>query len=256
MAVLEIEQILVLSDNYIYLLHDPETGATAVIDPAQAEPVLQRLAAKGWTLSHILITHHHDDHTGGNLALKRATGCKIAGARADAERIPGLDIPLADGDLFAVGNHQAKVFATPGHTRGHLSYWFAEDKALFSGDTLFTLGCGRLFEGTPDQMWASLSVLRALPDDTRLFCAHEYTQSNARFARTVERNNPDLLARIADVDAARARHQPTVPALLGLEKATNPFLRADILDVQQGVGLAGADPAKVFGEIRRRKDAF
>jgi len=256
MAVLEIEQILVLSDNYIYLLHDPETGATAAVDPAQAEPVLHRLAAKGWTLSHILNTHHHDDHTGGNLALKRATGCKIAGARADAERLPGLDIPLHDGDVFRLGGAEAKIFATPGHTRGHLSYWFAESKALFCGDTLFALGCGRLFEGTPEQMWASLTALRALPDDTRVFCAHEYTQSNARFARTVERGNTALLSRIAEVDAARARHQPTVPALLGLEKATNPFLRADIASVQQGVGMEGADPAKVFGEIRRRKDAF
>lgn len=256
MAALDIEQILVLSDNYIYLLHDSESGATAAVDPAQAEPVLRRLEEKGWTLTHILNTHHHDDHTGGNLALKRATGCKIAGARADAERLPGLDVPLHDGDLFHLGGHAARVMATPGHTRGHLSYWFEQDQALFCGDTLFLMGCGRLFEGTPEQMWASLSALRALPDETRVFCAHEYTQSNARFARTVERGNPDLLARIAEVDAARARHLPTVPALLGREKATNPFLRADIAAVQQGVGMAGADPAKVFGEIRRRKDAF
>jgi len=256
MAVLDIEQILVLSDNYIYLLHDPETHAVAAVDPALSEPVLGWVEAMGWTLSHILVTHHHDDHIGGNLALKRATGCKIVGARADAERIPGLDIPLADGDQFQLGSATAKVFATPGHTRAHLSYWFEESKALFAGDTLFTLGCGRLFEGTPEQMWASLATLRNLPDDTRLFCAHEYTQSNARFARTVERGNADLMARIAQVDELRAKLQPTVPSTLAVEKATNPFLRADIASVQQGVGMEGADPAKVFGEIRRRKDAF
>ena len=256
MAALDIEQILVMSDNYIYLLHDSETGITAAVDPALSEPVLGWIEAMGWSLSYILVTHHHDDHIGGNLALKRATGCKFAGSRADAERIPGLDIPLADGDIFTLGNSSAKVISTPGHTRAHLSYWFEESKALFCGDTLFSLGCGRLFEGTPEQMWASLSTLRALPDDTRVFCAHEYTQSNARFARTVERHNPDLLARSAEVDSLRTRMQPTVPSLMGLEKAINPFLRADIESVQQGVGLAGADPAKVFGEIRRRKDAF
>lgn len=256
MAALDIEQILVMSDNYIYLLHDSETGITAAVDPALSEPVLGWIEAMGWSLSYILVTHHHDDHIGGNLALKRATGCKIAGSRADAERIPGLDIPLTDGDIFTLGNSSAKVISTPGHTRAHLSYWFEESKALFCGDTLFSLGCGRLFEGTPEQMWGSLTTLRALPDDTRVFCAHEYTQSNARFARTVERNNPDLLARSAEVDSLRTRMQPTVPSLMGLEKATNPFLRADIELVQQGVGLAGADPAKVFGEIRRRKDAF
>jgi len=256
MARLEIEQVLVLQDNYIYLLHDPETGATAAIDPAVAEPVEKRLAEKGWTLSHILITHHHDDHTGGVLALKRATGCKVLGSRADAERLPGLDIGLQDGDMVEIGSIKGQVLETPGHTRAHLSYWFAQDEAVFCGDTLFLLGCGRLFEGTPEQMWASLSRLRALPDATRVFCAHEYTQSNARFARTVERDNPALLERIAAVDAARAKHIPTVPALMSLERATNPFLRADIASVQHGVGLEGADPARVFAEIRRRKDAF
>lgn len=256
MALLDVEQLPVLRDNYVYLLRDPGTGAAAAVDPALSEPVLERLGTLGWTLSYILVTHHHDDHIAGNLALKRATGCKIAGSRADAGRIPGLDLPLEDGALFRLGNAAARILATPGHTRGHLSYWFEESKALFPGDTLFTLGCGRLFEGTPEQMWASLLALRALPDDTRVFCAHEYTRSNAGFARRVEPDNPDLLSRIEQVDELRSRLLPTVPATLGLEKATNPFLRADVPSVQRGVGMAGADPAEVFAEIRRRKDAF
>ena len=256
MAALDIEQILVMSDNYIYLLHDSETGITAAVDPALSEPVLGWIEAMGWSLNYILVTHHHDDHIGGNLALKRATGCKIAGARADAERIPGLDIPLADGDIFTLGNSSAKVISTPGHTRAHLSYWFEESKALFCGDTLFSLGCGRLFEGTPEQMWASLSSLRALSDDTRVFCAHEYTQSNARYAVTIETGNQALLARSAAIDAARARGEPTVPSLLGEEKATNPFLRVDVPAVQAAVGLAGGDPTAVFAEVRHRKDVF
>jgi len=257
MSRLIVEQIPVLSDNYVYLAHEPETGATAAVDPAVAEPVLERLAAKGWRLSHILNTHHHHDHTGANLALKQATGCTIVGARGDAERIPGIEVEVADGDSFMLGHAAALVMAVPGHTSGHIAYWFPDSRALFCGDTLFALGCGRLFEGSAEQMWASLSRLRALPDDALVYCAHEYTQSNARFARTVERDNQALKERIRDVDAARAAHRPTVPSRLGLERETNPFLRADLPAVKAAVGLPpDADPARVFGEIRRRKDVF
>lgn len=256
MAKLQIEQIPVLSDNYIYLLHEPESGCTAAVDPAVPEPVLERLAAKRWDLSHILCTHHHNDHVGGNLVLKRETGCTVVGAAADAMRIPGIDVEVGDGDAFLLGGAAATVMTVPGHTSGHIAYWFPDSHAVFCGDTLFGLGCGRLFEGTAEQMWASLSKLRRLPGDTLVYCAHEYTQSNARFARTVERDNPALQARIREVDALRGRGLPTVPSRLDEEKETNPFLRADTETVQRAVGLPGAPPAQVFAEVRRRKDAF
>ncbi|MTJ80934.1 MAG: hydroxyacylglutathione hydrolase [Telmatospirillum sp.] len=256
MAPMQIEQIPVLSDNYVYLVHDPDSGATAVVDPAVAEPVQDALARHGWTLTHILNTHHHNDHTGGNLALQKATGAVVVGSRQDAQRIPGITVKVGDGDSFLLGSKAAMVMDVPGHTVGHIAYWFPESHALFCGDTLFAMGCGRLFEGSAAQMWASLSKIRSLPDDTAVYCAHEYTQSNARFARTVERDNPDLTARIADIDARRGRGLPTVPSSLGLEKKTNPFLRADVDSVKRGVGLPDEDPPLVFAEIRRRKDAF
>ncbi len=257
MSKLLIEQIPVLSDNYVYLAHEPGSGCTAAIDPALPEPVLERLRAKGWRLTHILNTHHHNDHTGGNLVLKRETGCTIVGARADAARIPGIDEEVADGDAFMLGAAAAQVIEVPGHTSGHIAYWFADAHALFCGDTLFALGCGRLFEGSPEQMWSSLQKLRRLPDDTAVYCAHEYTQSNARFARTVERDNQALLERVRRIDELRGRGLPTVPSRLAEEKETNPFLRADMAGVQRGVGMGeDADPAKVFAEVRRRKDAF
>ena len=256
MSRLTIEQLPVLSDNYIYLLHEPSRGVTAAVDPALPEPVLAACAARGWTLTHVLVTHHHHDHTGGIPTLKQATGCRVVGARADAERIPGLDIEVGPGDSFLLGAAAAMVMAVPGHTSGHLAYWFPDSHAVFCGDTLFALGCGRLFEGTAAQMWDSLTQLRGLPDDTLVYCAHEYTQANARFARTIERDNMELAARIREIDGLRARHLPTVPSRLDEERATNPFLRADLPEVQAAVGLAGAPPAQVFGEIRRRKDAF
>lgn len=223
---LDIVQIPVLNDNYIYLAHEPESGATAVVDPAVAPPVLAALEARGWQLTHILNTHHHMDHVGGNLALKEAAGCVIVGPRADAGRIPGIDIEVGDGDVFKLGAAAARVFDVPGHTRGHIAYWFQDAGALFCGDTLFAMGCGRLFEGTPGQMYASLAKLAALPDDTRVYCAHEYTLANGRFALTVEPGNPALQARMAAVEALRAQGEPTVPSRLAEEKATNPFLRA------------------------------
>ena len=256
MAQLEIEQIPVLNDNYVYLAHEPRAGVTGVVDPAVAEPVLERLEARGWTLDWILSTHHHADHTGGNLALKQATGCRIAGPKADAARIPGIDLGLAERDRFELGEAQAQVFETPGHTSGHISYWFADAKALFCADTLFSLGCGRVFEGTPAQMWSSLSKLAALPDDALVYCAHEYTQSNARFALSVDPDNPALQERAAEIDRQRAAGQPTVPTRLGAERAANPFLRAGDPAIRARLGMASASDVDVFAEIRRRKDSF
>jgi hydroxyacylglutathione hydrolase len=256
MTQLEIEQIPVLSDNYVYLVHEPQAGVTAVVDPAVAAPVLERLRQRGRTLDWILSTHHHADHTGGNLELKQATGCRIAGAKKDAARIPGIDLGLVEGDRFELGQARAEVFETPGHTLGHISYWFAEAKALFCADTLFSLGCGRVFEGNFEQMWRSLSKLAALPDDATVYCAHEYTQSNARFALSVDPDNPALKARAAEVERQRAAGRPTVPTMLGEERKANPFLRPHDPAIRQRLGLADASDAEVFAELRRRKDRF
>ena len=253
---LEIVQIPVLNDNYVYLLHDAASGRSGVVDPAVPEPVLAELQRRGWRLDVILNTHHHPDHVGGNLALRDATGCAIVGPRGEAARIPGIGEQLGEGDVFALGDSRAKVFDVPGHTAGHIAYWFADDHALFCGDTLFALGCGRLFEGSPAQMWASLRKLAALPDATRVYCAHEYTESNARFAVTVEPGNAALLARQDRIRALRAAGTPTVPSSLGEERATNPFLRPMSADLRATLGLAGADDVAVFAETRRRKDTF
>ena len=256
MQSLTVEMIPVLSDNYIYLIHEPEAGVTGVVDPAVAAPVQERLAAKGWSLDWILSTHHHADHTGGNLELKAATGCKIVGPGKDAARIPGIDVKLVEGDLFKFGEAEAEIFETPGHTSGHISFWFAGSKALFCADTLFSLGCGRLFEGTPADMWASLSKFSALPDDAVVYCAHEYTQSNARFALSVDPENDALKARAIEVDRQRAAGAPTVPTKLGQERATNPFLRPDDPAIRRQLGMEQASDVEVFAEIRRRKDNF
>jgi hydroxyacylglutathione hydrolase len=250
-----IRQLPVLRDNYVYLVHDPDSGATAAVDPSVAEPVLRALDDTGWRLTHILNTHHHVDHTGGNAELKAATGCVIVGPRADRDRIPGIDVEVGEGDSYTLGTQTARVYDVPGHTRGHIAFWFTQSRALFCGDTLFLMGCGRLFEGTPEQMWRSLGKLRSLPPETRVYCGHEYTQSNARFAVTVDPANPALAARKARVDALRADGIPTVPATMGEEVATNPFLRADQPALQAATGTPG-DPVATFAEIRRRKDSF
>ena len=223
---LEVVQIAVLTDNYVYLVHDGASGETVVIDPSIPEPVLAEAAARGWTIGQIWNTHWHPDHTGGNLAIKAATGCTITGPAGEASKIPGIDRAVGDGDTVQLGDHIAQVIDVPGHTLGHNAYWLAADDLLFPGDTLFALGCGRLFEGTPAQMHASLSKLMALPDSAQVYCAHEYTEANARFAATVEPGNTALATRIADITATRAKGLPTVPSTIGLERATNPFTRA------------------------------
>jgi hydroxyacylglutathione hydrolase len=253
---LDVVRVPALTDNYLWLVREPESGAVAAVDPAEAAPIERALAERNWRLTHILNTHHHGDHVGGNLALKAATGCTIVGPRADRARIPGIDIEVGEGERYQFGAASAAVFDVPGHTRGHIAYWFAESDALFCGDTLFLMGCGRLFEGTPAQMWTSLGKLKRLPGSARVYCAHEYTQSNARFALTVDGANPALVARAQAVADARARGEPTVPGTLAEELATNPFLRADRPELAAAVGLPPGDPVAVFAAVRRAKDQF
>jgi hydroxyacylglutathione hydrolase len=254
---LDILLLPVLTDNYIYLLHEPVSDTTAVVDPAIAEPVMAVLQEKGWQLDYIFNTHHHSDHVGGNLQLKQATGCQIVGATADQTRIPGIDIALNDGEYIQLGNQTLQVIATPGHTSGHIVYYCAESRALFCGDTLFSLGCGRLFEGSAEQMWHSLQKLKALPGATRIYCAHEYTQANGRFALSLEADNQDLQQRLADVEVLRANNQPTLPSTIALEMATNPFLREDSVSLREAISARPDDsPIAVFAKIRRLKDQF
>lgn len=253
---LSIQLVPLLRDNYAYLLRDDASGKTAVVDPSEHQPVLQLLQRLGWRLDYVMNTHHHHDHSGGNLGLKAATGCVIVGPKADEARIPGIDIALADGENFDLGAARATVIDIPGHTKGHIAFWFAAEAAVFCGDTLFALGCGRMFEGTPPQMWHSLTRLRDLPPETRVYCGHEYTQANARFALTLDGANPALVARAAEIDQRRARGEPTIPSTIGEERRTNPFLRGDDAGFAAALGLGSAKPDQVFAEIRRRKDAF
>lgn len=253
---IEVHQFACLNDNYGFLIHDTNSGATASIDTPDAAAINAALQTKGWSLSHILNTHHHFDHAGGNEALKEKWGCTIVGAANDAERIPGIDIRVADGESYAFGDSQATVLEVPGHTTGHIAYYFSADGVAFVGDTLFALGCGRLFEGSAQQMWTSLQKLMALPDETVVYCAHEYTQANAAFAMTVEPNNPQLQDRVKEIADLRAQGIPTVPTTIGLERATNPFVRPMSDDLQTTVGLSGADLVDVFAETRKRKDSF
>lgn len=248
----EIEIVPCLSDNYAYLV---KSGTDcAVVDPSEPEPVKAALAKRGWTPTHILNTHHHLDHTGGNLALKEEFGAQVVGPAKDAARIPGLDIGVDEASGWTFDGRPVRVLEVPAHTRGAIT--FVIDGNAFTGDTLFTLGCGRLFEGDPATMWASLSKLMTLPDDTLIWCGHEYTQSNGRFARSIEPGNAALEARMKDVDAARAAGEPTVPATLGLEKQTNPFLRPDSAEIRRSIGMEDADTVTAFGEIRERKNNF
>ncbi len=253
---LQIHMFPCLQDNYCYLVHDLETGTTGVIDTPEVAAIEKALIDTGWSLDFILNTHHHRDHAGGNLELKEKTGCTIVGPRADEARIPGIDISLGDGEAFELGNHLARIYDTPGHTKGHIAYHFEEGAAAFVGDTLFAMGCGRLFEGTPAQMWASLQKLMTWPDDTRIYCAHEYTLTNARFALTVEPDNPALIARAAEVERLRQKGISTIPTTMKIEKATNPFLRPTSEGLQDTLAMKGESTVAVFAEIRRRKDNF
>ncbi|MFC4350643.1 hydroxyacylglutathione hydrolase [Fodinicurvata halophila] len=256
MAQLEIHQIPVLNDNYVYLIREADNGSVGVIDPAVAGPVLKEAERLGWTITHIINTHHHPDHVGGNLEIKKATDCHVIGPAPDEARIPGIDEAVNEGDIVHFGQAEAEVFFVPGHTRGHIAYWFPESHALFCGDTLFALGCGRLFEGSPAQMWDSLRKLRELPDETAVYCAHEYTQNNARFALSIEPGNAELQQRAKQIDTLRAAGKPTVPSRLAEEKATNPFLRADDPALATALDLQGRSAQECFAEVRRRKDSF
>nr|WP_272903740.1 hydroxyacylglutathione hydrolase [Xanthobacter agilis] len=252
----EIRLVPCLSDNYAVLVHDPATDATAVVDAPDAAAIIAAADAAGWTLTQVLVTHHHADHVQGIPALKARYGVTVVGPRKEADAIPGLDAVVEDGDPVAVGGLVGRVLETPGHTLGHVVYLFEDERLLFSGDTLFSLGCGRAFECEPAVLWHSLLRLRALPADLSIYCGHEYTAANARFAVSVDPDNRDLRAFAARVEEARAAGQPTVPSLLADEMAANPFLRADDPELAARLGLAGAEPAAVFTELRARKNDF
>lgn len=253
---IEVVQIPCLNDNYGYLIHESGGGFTATIDTPEVAPINAALAQHGWRLTHIFNTHHHFDHAGGNEALKEQWGCTVVGADNDAARIPGIDQRVVDGDRFAFGDVEVTVFEVPGHTSGHIAFYLAAEGMVFVGDTLFALGCGRLFEGSAEEMWNSLQKLMALPDETVVYCAHEYTQANAAFALSVEPDNVDLQKRSEQIDALRAKGEPTVPTSIGLERATNPFVRPASAGLRQHIGLESASDVEVFAETRRRKDSF
>jgi len=253
---MEVVLVPCLRDNYAPVFHDPSTGATAVIDTPEVGPIRRAIAERQWKLTHILNTHWHGDHTGGNLELKELTGCKIIGPAGEAAKIPGMDVAVKDGETVEVGAFEATVLDVGGHTAGHIAYHFPKQGVAFVGDALFNLGCGRIFEGTPEQMWTSLQKIRALPDDTVVYCAHEYTESNARFAMHVG-GVPQLIERVQAIQDLRSGRRATVPMLLEHEKLTNPFLLADTDSMREAVGLpAGASSTEVFAEVRRRKDKF
>jgi hydroxyacylglutathione hydrolase len=252
-----VHQFLCLTDNYGVLLHDSGTGATACIDAPDAEPILAAARERGWRLTDALLTHHHADHVQGIPKLKESfPELRVCGPAKEAARIPFLDVQVKEGDFASVGRLKGKVIETPGHTLGHVAYHFEDDDIAFCGDTIFSLGCGRAFETPYAVLWYSLLKLAALPGETRLYCGHEYTQANARFALTIEPQNPNLKARVDEVARLRAEGRPTLPTTVAAELATNPFLRAEEPAVQAVVGMPGADPAAVFAELRSRKDRF
>jgi len=242
MSALDIVVVPAFADNYLWLIHDEDSGETAVVDPGDPAPVLAEAERRGWRITKILNTHWHPDHTGGNLAIKQATGAEIWGPAGENGRVPGLDHPLAEGDRISIGGHSAEVWEVPGHTLGHIAYIFADDEIAFVGDTLFAMGCGRLFEGSPEQMHRSLGRLAELPAETRLYCAHEYTLANARFAAHAFPENKEIAERLRHVEQERSEARPTVPTTVALERTTNPFLLTD--DVEE------------FAELRREKDSF
>jgi hydroxyacylglutathione hydrolase len=254
MAKLDIHQFPCLKDNFGVLIHDSATGQTASIDVPEAAPVRQALAEKGWKLTHVLVTHHHADHTQGIAAIKAETGCTVVGPQGEAAKIPTLDTRVKGGDVLTVAGQRIEVIDTPGHTAGHISYFLPDSKVAFVGDTLFAIGCGRVIEGTPEMMWMSLARLAKLPGDTMIYCGHEYTQANARFALTIEPGSAALEARAADVDKLLAAGKATLPTRLDLELETNPFLRPHVPAIRRHLGLEAALDWQVFAEIRERKN--
>lgn len=244
------------ADNYAFLIRNEDAGTTTLVDAPETAPLVAALESRGWGLDDLLITHHHHDHVEAVEDLRAKYGCRVVGASADAHRLPPLDLAIAEGDVFQTSGVDAQVLDVSGHTVGHIAFFLPDLTAAFTADSLMALGCGRLFEGTPDQMWASLTKLRDLPEDTVVYSGHEYTAANGRFAITVEPDNPALLARISDIDTARSANIPTVPSTLTLEKATNPFLRAHLPEVKAALSMEAETDAAVFAEIRQRKDNF
>jgi hydroxyacylglutathione hydrolase len=254
MARFEIFQFPILADNYAVLLHHADTGQTASVDAADANTIAGALRERGWTLTDIFVTHHHGDHTAGVAALKELSGATVHGPAADTVEIPALDKPLKGGARFRFSGTEILVIDAPGHTRGHIVYHLPQDRLAFVGDVLFSLGCGRVIEGTMEQMWTSLDTLRRLPPETTVYCGHEYTLANARFALTVEPGNAALQKRAEEVAALRAKSLPTLPTTIAAERAANPFLRPESAEIRKGVGMRDATDAEVFAELRERKN--
>ena len=256
MSGLEFHQYPYGGDNYGVLVHDVETGATASIDSGDANATLAALGSCGWTLSHLLLTHHHGDHTAGTLAVKKATGCKVIGPAPLSSKIDGLDEHVNDGDVIDFAGHKISVIHTPGHTTDMMNYHFVDAQVVFTGDTLFAMGCGRLFEGDAEMMFNSMRKLAKLPPQTTVYCSHEYTETNARFASDVDPENPDLKTRVAKVKALRSEGKPTIPCLLSDELATNPFLRTSSADIRRTLELQNASDIEVFSELRDRRNQY
>lgn len=251
---LQIELLPAFGDNYIFLLHDQDSGKTAVVDPGDAQVVIDALESRGWQLDTILVTHHHPDHIGGNSTLIKKYACQVVGFAGDRERVTGITQTVSEGDSFPLGSSMAQVIEVPGHTTGHIAYWFQADQALFCGDTLFAMGCGRLFEGTAQQMWRSLEKLANLPGETRVYCAHEYTQANGQFALKVEPNNRALQQRMKIVGESRQNNQPTIPSTIALELETNPFLRPQSPEIRDHLKMGESENWQVFAQVRQLKD--
>jgi hydroxyacylglutathione hydrolase len=252
----EIRLFPCLKDNYGVLLHDPSDGSTASIDAPDAAAVETALGEAHWRLTDILVTHHHADHTGGIVELKKRHNCRVVAPRKEAPKIPGVDVTVREGDFVAIGTLNGRVIETPGHTAGHIAYWFKPEKLAFVGDTLFSVGCGRILEGTPDVMWQSLLKLRNLPMDTQIYCGHEYTAANVHFALTIEPKNQALRTRAEEVVRLCSLNRPTIPTTIAAEKVTNPFMRADLHSIASAVNLEGGAAANVFARIRAMKDKF
>ena len=253
---IHIELINAFSDNYIYLLHNDKENITAVIDPGEAYPVTKVLKDKNWNLDQIINTHHHNDHTGGNLELKKYWGAQLIAPSYEKDRIPNVDIFVSHDDIISITGIETKVMHTPGHTLGHVCFYMPKLKCLFSGDTMFYLGCGRVFEGTMEEMWNSLLKLRSLPDDTLVYCGHEYTLSNAKFSTYIDPHNELLKQAYTEINKKRKNNLSTIPFLLGKEKKINPFLRADENSFTTSIGLNSNNPTEAFKEMRLKKDGF